>query len=406
MAGSKNQVTLTMVGDTDKLEKAFDRVGSSAAAMDSDVSKASRNIGSSADSFDRVGDGFDELDTKAMGFRDGITGVQDTMTGFGQLMEGDVAGGLLTLGMGIGDLASSMVNLIVPTVKAAATWVSSHASMAASSIATAASAVASWVTTAAASVVNAAIVAASWLLAFAPVIIVVAIVIALVVVIIKNWDKIKAVIQAGWDFVKRITATVWNGIKAVVSAAIRLVVGHIRRQIAIAKAIFRGFKTAVGAIFRGIKSTITSQLNLIMSGFRRFKSTVSSIFRGVGRAITAPIRSALSGIRSIWNSTIGGKGISIPGFLGFGGISFTIPRLAKGGIIPASMGGTPFIGGEGGQAEAVIPLDRLDRMMRGSGGGRTVIELRSSGSEIDDLVLGILRKAIKNQGGGSVAVLG
>ena len=36
-----------------------------------------------------------------------------------------------------------------------------------------------------------------------------------------------------------------------------------------------------------------------------------------------------------------------------------LPALAEGGVIPATPGGLPFIGGEAGQAEAVIPLDRL-----------------------------------------------
>jgi methyl-accepting chemotaxis protein len=70
--------------------------------------------------------GFDKVDQGAMGFRDTITGVQDTMTGFQALMgQGEAASEtlgdkLLILGTGVGDLASGMVNLILPTVSAAA----------------------------------------------------------------------------------------------------------------------------------------------------------------------------------------------------------------------------------------------------------------------------------------------
>lgn len=39
------------------------------------------------------------------------------------------------------------------------------------------------------------------------------------------------------------------------------------------------------------------------------------------------------------------------------------PQLASGGIIPATPGGIPFTGGEGGKAEAIIPLDKLDQML-------------------------------------------
>jgi hypothetical protein len=47
----------------------------------------------------------------------------------------------------------------------------------------------------------------------------------------------------------------------------------------------------------------------------------------------------------------------------------TIPALANGGIVRASSGGTLALIGEGGQDEAVIPLDRLN----GTSGGPTII---------------------------------
>jgi hypothetical protein len=46
-------------------------------------------------------------------------------------------------------------------------------------------------------------------------------------------------------------------------------------------------------------------------------------------------------------------------------------KLAAGGVVMPKPGGTLATIGEAGQAEAVIPLDRLDRMMNGSGGGAT-----------------------------------
>ncbi len=55
-------------------------------------------------------------------------------------------------------------------------------------------------------------------------------------------------------------------------------------------------------------------------------------------------------------------------------------QLQDGGIIPATPGGVPFIAGERGQDEAVIPLDEL---RRGGGGGPTeVIILSDDGSEL------------------------
>jgi hypothetical protein len=46
-------------------------------------------------------------------------------------------------------------------------------------------------------------------------------------------------------------------------------------------------------------------------------------------------------------------------------------KLAAGGVVMPKKGGTLATIGEAGSAEAVIPLDRLDRMMNGGGGGAT-----------------------------------
>ena len=41
----------------------------------------------------------------------------------------------------------------------------------------------------------------------------------------------------------------------------------------------------------------------------------------------------------------------------------SLPRLANGGIVPSQIGGQQVTVGEGGQAEAIIPLNRLSDMM-------------------------------------------
>ena len=62
------------------------------------------------------------------------------------------------------------------------------------------------------------------------------------------------------------------------------------------------------------------------------------------------------------------------GYIKMGTIAATaIKGLATGGIVPATNGGTPFILGEGGKDEAVIPLDDPDAKSRLGGGGMTVI---------------------------------
>lgn len=117
-----NEVTLTFAGDSADLEKAFDRVGAAADTMGKEVSNSSKRVASSGvdttRSLDRVGEGFDTLDTRSMGFRDAMTGAQDSMLGVAAVAKGDLFEGLFLLGAGIGDSASAMYNLGVPALKA------------------------------------------------------------------------------------------------------------------------------------------------------------------------------------------------------------------------------------------------------------------------------------------------
>lgn len=118
--------------------------------VDSETKRVVTSLGDSKlqGNFGKVQEGFDVLDTRAMGFRDTITGVQDSMTAFKllttstaeakeRLAEAEAKYGenskeakaaqealnetqktmgdkLLMLGMGVGDLASGFANFIVP----------------------------------------------------------------------------------------------------------------------------------------------------------------------------------------------------------------------------------------------------------------------------------------------------
>ncbi len=362
---SNNEVNLTFSGDHSDLEDSFDKVGDAADSMAGDVNRSANRMGDAADSFDRVGSAADDVDTKAMGFRDTLTGVADTAKGTSLIMEGDLMGGFLTLGAGVGDLASGIANLGAPMLKTMSTWVTSHATMAASSIATAASAIASWIATAAASVANAAVVAASWLLAFAPVIIVVAIVVALVVVIIKNWDTIKQVIADGWNWIKDKTVEVWDAVYDFVSGIITTVTDFVGDEIDRQLAFF----TAIPGFIGDALSTVAD-------------------------AITAPFTTGFSGIKTAWNNTVGGLGFSVPSWVpGIGGKEFRIPTLARGGVVTSP---TIAMIGEAGP-ERVTPLNGPDDP--GRGGGPMTLIIRGGGSRWDDLILESLRKSVQNRGG-------
>ena len=418
---SKSKVTLTFAGDSDQLEKSFKGVSSAAERMAADVKSSSAEMSTSAvDSFDRVGEGAGTLDTRAMGFRDTITGVQDTMAALNDDSL-TTQERMLTLGAGVGDLASGFENLIIPMIKAgaqsvrtAATWVASHASMVASTVAawvtTAASAVAgaataaaaavvsaatqvaAWIGLAAASLAGAASVALAWIISMGPIALVIAAVVGLVVIIVKNWDTIKSVIMTAVDAVKGAISTGMQFIKDKISAALGFIKNNWQTILAI----------LTGPIGLAVLA-ITKNRDKIVTMFKALPGKIKSALSGLKNAFVAPFKAAFQGIKDLWNRTLGGKGINIPGFAGFGGISFTIPRLAKGGIVKASPGGSIVNVGEGGRDEAIVPLGRGGGL---PGGGATVLELRSDGGAVAEMVLTVLREAVANQGGNVQLVLG
>lgn len=110
----KNEVTLTLVGDEKDLQRAFDAVGQASRDMEKKVEGASRSV---AGSFDRVGEAADTVDTRAMGFRDTMTGVQDSLKAVGVELSGGFFDSLLLAGFGIGDLASGIFNFAAPALK-------------------------------------------------------------------------------------------------------------------------------------------------------------------------------------------------------------------------------------------------------------------------------------------------
>lgn len=267
-----NQVTLTFAGETAGLEQAGQRASKSLG----DVAEASDKA---SDGFHRAGEAADNVDTKAMGFRDTITGVQDSMTGLQQITsgKGSLADGLLTLGMGVGDLASGAFNFLIPALQG--TKVATLASAAASRVAAAGSRV--WA-------------AGQWLLNAAlsanPIGLVIAGIVALVAIVY--------LIATRTTWFQTVWRVAWSGITAAASRA--------------------------------------------WAFLRQIPGWLSSAFGGVASSISAPFRAAFNFIADAWNNTVGGLSFSIPGWVpGIGGNSFGVPRIPHfhaGGRVPGMPG--------------------------------------------------------------------
>ena len=324
----KPEVTLTFAGDHDQLTKSFDKVGASAKEMGSDVGRASKDIRDGAAGMDGFGEAADTADTRAMGFRDTLTGVEDTGRGVGMMMKGDLFDGALMLGMGIGDLGSGIYNFVVPAFKAMS--LSMFHSAVATVRGTAAS-VAHGVATKASAVATGAMTVA----------------------------------QRGLNLAMRA-----NPIGLVITALFA-----IGAAFAVAYKKSETFRRIVTGAVNGVKAVV----------------------RGVGDFISGVWRRAFGAVRTAWNSTVGGKGFSIPDWVPIiGGRSFRIPRMHSGGIVP---------GAPGQESLAILQAGEEVKSRGQAGGGRAVLELRGGG-ELGHLLMELLRHAIRSQGGDVQVVLG
>lgn len=193
-----NQVTLTFAGETKALEEGFNRAGSAGKKMGDDVA-------SSSEGFRKAGEAADEVDTKAMGFRDTLTGVQDSLKGTSMLMKGPSFEGFLTLGAGIGDLGSGLYNFLIPALEK--TKLGTLASAAASKVAAAGSRIwagAQWV-------MNSALFASpiTWI------IVAIVALVAVIILIARKTDWFSQAWRASWSWIKNAAANTWDYIKKI-----------------------------------------------------------------------------------------------------------------------------------------------------------------------------------------------
>jgi hypothetical protein len=147
------------------------------------------------------------------------------------------------------------------------------------------------------------------------------------------WENIKGAASAMWGALASYIDDTWEKIKSGVKAGIDAVVGFISGLPGrIASAVGDGF-SALWDKFRGVINKIIGAWNDLSFKFPQWDGD--------------------------WNGPLPGGGFTVGGWTVN---SPNIPTLAAGGIIPATPGGRLALIGEGGQDEAVIPLNKLDGM--------------------------------------------
>lgn len=205
----------------------------------------------------------------------------------------------------------------------------------------------------------------------------VAAVIAIGVLLYKNWDTIKEKLALLWAAIKG----AWNGIKNTIATTVTNIVSSVKTK----------FDTLVGTvkgIFERVKNAIMTPINAVKDNIKAAIDFIKGLFRGEWNLphIKVP-HFKIDGGELPWG--IGGKGRAP---------SIGIDWYAKGGIFTSPQ----VIGvGEAGP-EGVIPLNtlwtKLDRIADSSSGSPTIINVYGArGQSVDALAAAVEQKLIQSE---------
>lgn len=183
-------------------------------------------------------------------------------------------------------------------------------------------------------------------------------------VVVGTWEAVKEAFSSVINWIKNAFTVDWSN-------AFGFIGDILNSHLANVKNIFNSVKQIFNGIIEFVKGVFTANWSRAWQGV---VNIFGGIMQGLGAVIKAPlnaviglVNSAISGLNSIsvtipdWIPFVGGKhfGVNLP----------KVPYLYNGGIVtqPTFMGG--YVAGDsykgrGNQAEAVIPLDKLENWIK------------------------------------------
>lgn len=206
----------------------------------------------------------------------------------------------------------------------------------------------------------------------------IAAVIAIGVLLYKNWDTIKAkAIEIGAKI-----GEVWTGIKDWVSGAVSSLLESFSSTFPMLSAYISGWWESISAAWENVKAIFSNIIDFVKNVFagdwsaawENIVNIFGNLFGMLVNLAKAPINGVISAINWVL-SKINSISITIPDWVpGVGGKTLgfnipTIPALAQGGVATKA---TLAMVGEGSEPEAILPLSKLAAMLEGIGGGGDV----------------------------------
>lgn len=181
-------------------------------------------------------------------------------------------------------------------------------------------------------------------------------IVAAIIYLWNNVDGFRNFFIGAWEMIKNAAVAVFDWAKN----NWPLIVGFLTGPIGIAVAL-------IIKNFDKIKQAAQAVWNWITGAFSTIGEIGTSIVKGAVNSVLGFAERTINGFINMINGALDAIN-KIPG-VNIGKIgTLSVPRLAEGGIVPATRGGVLANIGEGGEAEAVIPLSKLDKMINGTGG--------------------------------------
>jgi TP901 family phage tail tape measure protein len=193
-------------------------------------------------------------------------------------------------------------------------------------------------------------------------------VVAVVVLIIRNWDKVKAFLLKVWEALKAAWSRVWEAIKAVAFRVWEAIRRPVSAFVEFVHGVISGYLGFWRRAWDAAVSVVRTVWEKIKGIWRTAKGWFGDLFGGIKQlaidawnGIVDTVKRIWNGLASLWNRGPGSWRIGFPSWVpGLGGKGWDVPDLpylAKGGIVTRPM--IAMIGEAG--PEAVIPLRALDR---------------------------------------------
>lgn len=164
---------------------------------------------------------------------------------------------------------------------------------------------------------------------------------------------------------QQLMETVFSTVGELINTALTVIVPVVTAYVTVIKGVW----DAVGNVIKPVVKWVTKS---VPDGFHKVNSAMEKALHGMGdflqtgfQMVVGVVKGPLNGLIAFANWVI--EGLNSLSFSLFGkkfGVHLSkIPMLAQGGVVTPRDGGVPVILAEAGEAEAVLPLSALDRLL-------------------------------------------